>query len=185
MMQVSAWEDSMKIENGKLMIRSAEIRDAEQLTAWWNDGKVMEHAGFPHGLGTSEDEVKKLIENGDKDGKHRLVIEIDGKPSGEMCWSKVGESPKTAEIGIKICDLPHQEKGFGTSLLKMLIGYLFEEEGFEAVCLDTMIENKRAQHVYEKLGFVKLRENKDCWTDQLGNLRTSVDYELKRENWEA
>lgn len=36
----------MKIQYENLTIRQAEVADAEQLAAWWNDGAVMAHAGF-------------------------------------------------------------------------------------------------------------------------------------------
>ena len=37
---------------------------------------------------------------------------------------------------------------------------------------------KRVPHVYESLGFRKLRINVNAWNDQLGQPQTSVDYEL-------
>ena len=48
-----------KIQYENLTIRQAEVADAKQLAAWWNDGAVMAHAGFPNGLGTTEEEVVK------------------------------------------------------------------------------------------------------------------------------
>ena len=44
---------SMKIQYENLTIRQAEAADAKQLAAWWNDGAVRAHAGFPNGLGYS------------------------------------------------------------------------------------------------------------------------------------
>ncbi len=44
----------MNIQYENLTIRQAEVADAKQLTAWWNDGAVMAHAGFPNGLGTMQ-----------------------------------------------------------------------------------------------------------------------------------
>lgn len=45
--------------------------------------------------------------------------------------------------------------------------------------------NKRAQHIYERLGFkiVQVREN--SWKNQFGELQSSVDYELYRENFNS
>jgi len=65
----------------------------------------------------------------------------------------------------------------------MLISWLFEQ-GFEKIVLDTSLTNKRAQHVYESLGFQKLRVNIDSWTDQLGNKQSAVDYELTEDSFE-
>lgn len=59
----------------------------------------------------------------------------------------------------------------------MLIGQLFAM-GYEKIVLDTNLANTRAQHVYEKLGFKKIRVNIDAWKDQLGRMQSSIDYEL-------
>lgn len=48
------------------------------------------------------------------------------------------------------------------------------------IVLDTNLRNKRAQHVYERLGFRRLRVNVNSWVNQLGDLQSSVDYELNR-----
>ena len=50
--------------------------------------------------------------------------------------------------------------------------------GFTKIVLDTNLKNLRAQHVYELLGFQKIRVNHNAWRDQLGEWQTSVDYEL-------
>lgn len=51
----------MRIQRDNIVIRSATIDDAIQLNKWWNDGKVMGHAGFPNGLGQSlEDTIEKI-----------------------------------------------------------------------------------------------------------------------------
>lgn len=90
-----------------------------------------------------------------------------------------------AEIGIKICDSEMQGKGIGTLLLKMFIGALFNEYGYTKIILNTNLKNKRAQHVYEKLGFRKLRMNIDSWRDQFGKLQSSVDYEMTKTDFES
>lgn len=59
----------------------------------------------------------------------------------------------------------------------MFIDELFNM-GFKKIILDTNLKNTRAQHIYELLGFKKVRVNENSWTDQLGELQTSVDYEL-------
>ena len=164
----------MDIQYKNLSIRDAVAADAQQLTAWWNDGAVMAHAGFPLGLGTTVEKVIAGLGNG------RLVLEENERLIGEACYRKVGEG--IAEIGIKICETDCQNRGLGRIILSMLISRLFEQ-GFEKIVLDTNLTNKRAQHVYESLGFRKLRINYDSWTDQLGNKQSAVDYELTEENF--
>ena len=170
----------MKIEYRDLCISNAEARDCEQLAAWWNDGAVMDHAGFPLGLGTTAAVVRGEIADDSDDTRRRLIIELAGAPIGEMSYSNLGGG--TAELGIKICDFTKQERGLGRAALSMLISALFAR-GYTRIILDTNLKNLRAQHVYELLGFKKLRINKDSWTNQLGELQSSVDYELTPENF--
>ena len=178
----------MYLENGNLVIRSAELKDAVQLNAWWNDGAVMAHAGFPNGLGESLEDTIVGIKENEEYLEQRCVIVIDGVLVGEMNFNLPEEN--TAEIGIKICETAYQNQGYGSRLIWMLITYLFEDETLNSkfqvhrIILDTNLKNKRAQHVYEKLGFTKVRVNYGAWEDQLGVLQDSVDYEMTKEQFE-
>ena len=172
----------MKREYDDLLIREAEVEDAEQLCAWWNDGKVMEHAGFPNGLGTTVDIVRKQIEEkttGGSEKNNRHIIVYKNVLIGEMNYYEVDTN--ICEIGIKICEFSMQNKGVGKIVLSLFINALFEEYGYNKIILDTNLKNIRAQHVYEQLGFKKIRINENSWKDQLGNLQSSVEYELTRE----
>ena len=172
----------MNLVKDHLTIRNAAASDAEQLCAWWNDGKVMAHAGFPNGLGTTACEIRNDLAK-DSDGIHRRhIIEYNGRPIGEMNYRN--KCADTAEIGIKICDFAVQGKGLGTRLLAMFINELFTQFGYEKIILDTNTQNKRAQHVYEnKLGFKKVRVRENSWRDQLGELQSAIDYELTKDEW--
>lgn len=169
----------MLLKQDNLTIRNATADDAQQLAEWWNDGSVMAHAGFPNGLGIT---VEKVIENISRnvEGQRCLhIIEENGVPIGEMNYRSKGNS--VAEIGIKICVPSCQNRGLGKKLLRMFIDGLFNDLGFAEIILDTNLNNLRAQHVYESLGFEKVRVNIDSWTDQLGNKQSSVDYRLLKK----
>ena len=105
----------MNIKNKDITIRNAEKTDCEQLAIWWNDGKVMAHAGFPNGLGTNADEIRNQISSDMDETKRRLIIDYKGSSIGEMSYYNMGEN--IAEIGIKICDSLYQEKGLGKKML--------------------------------------------------------------------
>lgn len=163
-----------KIQYENLTIRQAEVSDAKQLAAWWNDGTVMAHAGFPHGVGTTEEEVIRGL------GKGCLVIQENDRLIGECNYRNVDHC--VAEIGIKICETDCQNRGLGRKILSMLIRWLFQN-GYSKIILDTNLKNTRAQHVYESLGFHKVRTNIDAWKDQMGQLQSSIDYELVEKNF--
>lgn len=162
------------LKHKEFTIRTALPADVPQLVRWWNDGSVMAHAGFPNGLDTTvEDETARL-------SGRRMMIERESRPIGECNYRDKGG--QTAEIGIKICEADCQNRGYGRVILSMLIRRLFDM-GFERIVLDTNLNNRRAQHVYELLGFRKVRVNIDSWRDQLGRLQSSVDYELLRQEF--
>lgn len=182
----------MRLEQGKLCIKNAEQEDCKQLVSWWNDGAVMAHAGFPNGLGTNEEKVQKHIAADSDDTRRRLIIWYDRNRIGEMSYVNLGDNLEeigedaienhTADIGIKICNPTFQEKGLGKIVLSMLIRELFSR-GYTKIVLDTNLKNKRAQHVYERLGFQKVNIRMDAWIDQVGEKQSVVDYELTKEHF--
>ena len=172
----------MRITHDRICIRNAEQADCGQLAAWWNDGRVMAHAGFPLGLNTTAGEIGEQLAEGSDDAGRILIIECEGRPVGEMNYRNLGS--RTAEIGIKICEEDYQNRGLGRICLSMLIGRLFGT-GYARIVLDTNLKNLRAQHVYESLGFRKLRVNGNSWKDQLGEMQSSVDYELTPDSFKS
>lgn len=171
----------MLLQFNNLTIRNATANDADLLAAWWNDGKIMAHAGFPNGTGQTAESIAEKISADTDDTHRRLIIELENIPIGEMNYRNVGEN--TAEIGIKICNFSKQNKGNGKIILSMLISSLFNNMGYNKIILDTNANNKRAQHVYEELGFRKLQVRENSWRNQLGELQSTVDYEMYPEDF--
>ncbi len=180
--------ESMRIEKNNIVIRSAAVDDAAQLNSWWNDGQVMEHAGFPKGLGESFEDTINSINRFEGKLSQLCIIEIDGKPVGELNY-KINDD-NAAYPGWKICDFNYQNKGYGPKIITMLFEFIFTDEAINTrfpikkIVWDTILENKRAQHVYEtKIGAKKIGIQENAWKDQLGNWRTAVDYEITREEF--
>ncbi len=170
----------MEIKKDDIFIRNAIISDANTLLTWWNDGKVMEHAGFPLGLQTTESKVLEKIYS-QSDEFALLIIEFKNEVIGEMNFKFISES--AASIGIKICDIKMQNQGIGSICLRLLIDSLFDGFNLEKIVLDTNLNNLRAQKVYEKLGFTKIKTEIDSWKNQIGELQSVVYYELYSRDW--
>ncbi|MDR0928471.1 MAG: GNAT family N-acetyltransferase [Oscillospiraceae bacterium] len=174
----------MRIEMDGLTIRNATAMDAAQLAAWWNDGAVMAHAGFPLGLHTSAEEVVAKLATDSDDTTRRHIIEQGGRPIGEMNYRNQGGG--LAEIGIKICDATAQNKGIGTLLLTAFVDALYRHMGYEVIDIDTNLKNTRAQKVYEqKLGFRRVGVKENSWQDQLGVWQSAVFFQLTKAEWIA
>jgi len=171
----------VEVSNNNLAIRKATAADALQLGVWWRDGSVMAHAGFPNGISITDDEIKEDLAAGSDEVGRVLIIEADSLPIGEMSYRNIGNH--TAEIGIKICDAAKQDKGYGSKLIIMLVGELFGNLGYERIVLDTNLDNERAQHVYDKIGFRRVGIRYNCWKDQLGELQSAVGYEMTRDSY--
>ena len=168
----------MERQYGDLCIREAMPEDAEQLCRWWNDGAVMAHAGFPNGLGTT---VEAVVQQLEKSRNRSHIILCKDVPIGEMSYRPLEDG--VCEMGIKICDFSMQNQGYGKIILSLFITALFDEYGYQKIVLDTNLKNTRAQHVYEQLGFQKVRINENSWKDQLGVWQSSVDYELTKDTF--
>lgn len=178
----------MRIQKDNIVIRSASIDDAVQLNKWWNDGNVMEHAGFPNGIGQSLENTITSIRAWEGKLSQLCIIEIDGKPIGELSYRIKDDN--AAYPGWKICDFNYQNQGYGAKIILMLFEFIFTDDSInskfpmEKIVWDTMIENERAQYVYEnKIGARKVGIRKDYWKDQTGRLRTSVEFEISKEEF--
>jgi len=101
----------MRIQKDNIVIRSATIDDAIQLNKWWNDGRVMEHAGFPNGLMESLEDTMNNIRSWEGKLSQLCVIEIDGKLVGELSYRIKDDN--VAYPGWKICDFSYQNQGYG------------------------------------------------------------------------
>lgn len=167
------------IKDKEVLIRSAQIEDAKILNTWWTDGEVMAHAGLPKGTGESLEETKESI----RTFKGFLcIIEIEGEKVGELSFhpDRQGFDP-----GWKICDTAHQNKGYGPRIINLVLNYIFTNYPAEdKITWDTLEDNTRAQHVYEKkIGAKRRALLKDHYIDQEGKPRGVVEYEITREDF--
>jgi len=193
----------MKLVYKNLVIRKAVAADAEQLCTWWNDGKIMAQFGLPNGVGCTPDEIRGDGNTEGIDNYH--IIELDGKPIGEMNYGNfcfpdgiieldgkpIDETTYhnmdgSAEPGIKICDFSARDKGYGTTLLTMFIDALFRHCGYERIVIDTDLKNERAQHVYEKkLGFRHIGIYRNSSLDESEYYASVVYFEMSKADWFA
>ncbi len=173
----------MNLKYKELTIRTATQNDSLTLLNWWNDGEVMAHAGFPNGLNETIDSILKVIHQNRERLFELCIIEYNDIPIGEINYRKIDED--TVEIGIKICDFSYQNKGYGKIILSLFIKTLFNDLEFKKIILDTNLNNLPAQKLYHSIGFKEVRINKDAWKNQLGELQSSIDYELDQNNFKS
>ena len=60
---------------------------------------------------------------------------------------------------------------------------LFRTYELHRIELDTLLENKRAQHLYQKVGFKVVGVKRDVWLDPEGNYRSAVVMDLLKNDF--
>ena len=162
-------------------IRCAKLGDSLMLLNWYNDGKIMEHAGFPNGLNENIENINNKIKSCSAYTSQLFILEYKDISIGEMHYRNIGNL--SVELGIKICDFTKHDQGLGKIYLSMMIDFLLFELQYKKIVVNANLNNLRAQHVYEALGFIKTKVSVDSWTNQLGKLQSSVQYELNKNNF--
>lgn len=160
----------MNIKNNEIEIREATLKDAPLLLLWWQDGRLMKDVGYPVGLNITLLQVRKQLESNQST---QLIIMYHNTPIGEMHVKEIEDG--IATIGIKIGNVAYQNRGIGTRCLKMLISELFDQN-IKQINVEVLGSNKRAQHVYEEIGFKCTQVIKDNFVNQLGQKESTFYY---------
>lgn len=172
--------NSLHLTKDNQALRQADNNDVEALLSWWNDGKVMSHAGFPNGLNKNEQDILNELSTNNKE-QRRLIMLYDDFRIGEMSYKHIGND--VYDFGIKICNEEYQNRHLGPKYLALLFDYLFDELNAKTIILDTDLENTRAQKVYERIGFTNKVIKYNSWVNAVGETRSSVSYSMNKEQY--
>ena len=81
---------------------------------------------------------------------------------GDICLSDIDKINRSAMLGIGIGKDENRDKGFGKEALILMLKHAFINLNLESVSLGTYEYNKRAIHVYEKIGFTKVGRHRNA-----------------------
>ena len=79
---------------------------------------------------------------------------------GELIIKNI-EEHKCATLGIAMKNIKYKDRGFGTRAEQLAIQYVFNELDIPVLYADSILSNKRSQHVLEKVGFKFMKEEGD------------------------
>ena len=150
------------IENENISLRLLTEQDKKLLLKWLTDERVL---NYWEGK-TAVFDLKRIEEDFycEEEGLIRTIIEYQGQAIGycqmysldkESMKEYNYKSTKKVVYGIDqfIGEPDCWGKGIGTNFMKLVINYLFDEKGANAVILDPHADNPRAIRCYEKVGF--------------------------------
>ena len=79
---------------------------------------------------------------------------------GELIIKNI-EEHKSATLGISMKNANYKDRGFGTKAEQLAIAYVFNELDIPVLYADSILSNRRSQHVLEKVGFRFIKEEGD------------------------
>lgn len=84
-----------------------------------------------------------------------IICLNDGTPIGSVYYRDIDLDNKSAEFGVFIGDKNSLGRGYGFEATSLFINYGIEKLGLKKVLLRVIKTNRCAEHVYEKVGFVR------------------------------
>ena len=139
-----------------LELREIERNDMKIINSWRNNQNVISYLGDPFRF-INQDVDEKWFDNYmlNRNNCVRCAIENDQKIVGLVSLTNIDNLNRSAEFHIMIGDVNYHNKGIGTFAVNEILKHAFYNLNLHRVMLTVLENNKRAQHVYEKLGFVK------------------------------
>ena len=102
--------------------------------------------------------IEDFVERISKDSS-RIDFVIFSKDKNEMVGdlsiNDINSQSRTGSFRIAIDQHSNYQKGFGQEAMKLALNHAFGMMNLRRIELEVLVDNKRAIHVYEKLGFVK------------------------------
>ncbi|MBW8740110.1 MAG: GNAT family N-acetyltransferase [Streptomyces turgidiscabies] len=166
----------------KAVLRPFTGADAEVIAEMIEDPEVIRFTFEPDTVITPESLRSWYGSRSDR--TDRLDLAVTDRPTGELVGEVVLNewNPATRSCNFRTLLGPRgRGRGLGTEATRLIVAYGFEQLGLHRIELQTYAHNRRALHVYEKVGFViegvrrevQLREGE--WADEV--LMAILDHE--------
>lgn len=137
-----------------ITLKPLELKDVDHIMAWVNDPEVVKNLQHFDKKFTRDDEefyVKKILAS-----KNDYVFSVfDGNQYiGQGGIHQIAWENKLGRLSI-IIKQEFWNKGYAQEILPALVDYAFKKLGLHKIWLMHWLENKKAGHLYNKLGFKK------------------------------
>jgi len=116
-----------------------------------------------------------------KDSVRYFVLRDEGTVKGFAIFQQIGEPDR--RVHLKRIVISDTDKGSGTRLLSGALDWLYTETKTNRVDLDLFVENERARHTYEKLGFIVEGRLRDYHRSVDGRIRDALIMSILRKDW--
>jgi len=140
------------LESPRVIIREMRREDLEQMQAWRPFRDPLHRLWHIQRRTPLSRDIWFMLHNSDPTHMW-FVIERrkDSRVIGALSLREIAR-PVSARLGIRL-GADFVDRGYGSEALYLFLPHYFHTLGFQRMLLDVAATNKRAVHVYEKLGF--------------------------------
>jgi RimJ/RimL family protein N-acetyltransferase len=146
------------IRGEQVNLRAVERADAPLIWRWWNDPEVMRHWGAPEAtvsLAEVGRRVEEWLDNEEIVGRPAcLIVEtLEGEAIGQVILSEYRPEARSVELSLMIGETAWWGQGYGTDLMKTVLGACFDAWNLHRVVVRSEASNERAHRLYRRCGF--------------------------------
>lgn len=146
-------------------LRELEEKDIIIINKWRNNAELISMLGAPYRfINQSVDKnwFNSYMNNRSSQVRCAIVTEENDDILGLVSLTSINQLNQSAEFHIMIGETVNQGKGMGTFAVKKMLDHAFKNLNLYRIELTVLESNKRAQHLYEKCGFIKEGTMRNC-----------------------
>jgi RimJ/RimL family protein N-acetyltransferase len=174
------------IRGERVYLRALEPADVEHVHRWYEHADTARLMGeMPRSLAQRRaDAEADVVKSGRDWYTLAICLLTDDRPIGRADIFEIDKVNGSAGFGIAIGEHEQRGLGLGTDAVNALADFCFGQLRLERLWLVTDSVNNRAQHVYEKAGFVHEGVLRRAFY-QDGTFQDDIRMAMLRSEWDA
>lgn len=167
-------------------LRELSRKDIPEINKWRNDRAIIHCLGAPYRYINQEVDERwydNYMANRNNSVRCAIVSENDDNIIGLISLVGIDFLNQSAELHIMIGNSDNQGKGAGTYAVKQMLSHAFHNMNLHRIQIKVLDDNKRAIHLYEKVGFVCEGISRESRFKE-GKFVNMVNYSILREEFE-
>lgn len=169
----------MILEGERIRLRPATRDDQSAYVRWFTDPE------FRRYMGAGDDALQALASR-PADQVNFSVELLDGRLIGLVMVTRVRTVNRNCELGVvAIGERDCWDKGYGTEMVKLALGYCFDELNMHQVYIRSIEYNERARRCYGRILPHEARHREGQWSWEDGRFWDQLYWDITEEEWRA
>ena len=166
-------------------LRELESKDLSTINKWRNNPDLIQKLGAPFryiNLEVDQNWFQSYMNNRSTAVRCAIVDSSDDMIIGLVSLVSINHLNQSAQFHIMIGGAENRGKGAGSFATKTMLEHAFFNLNLQRVKLEVLDDNKEAQHLYEKCGFVfEGKKRKACYKN--GRFVDTLVYSILKEEY--